>query len=132
MDFRFSLGGFVFHSTFLISTKYKKLNAVIYPIAALSWLLTIANFYVFNLSDFIRNFGLIGKIFIIGFPNYILLPFTVCSLALIEINRGQFLKSISWIGDITYSSYLIAFFPLQLLFALAVSYGACEFLIFIS
>jgi peptidoglycan/LPS O-acetylase OafA/YrhL len=119
----FFLGGFVFHSTFLISTKYKKLNAVIYSIAALSWLLTVANFYVFNLSDFIRNFGLIGKIFIIGFPNYILLPFTVCSLALIEINRGQFLKSISWIGDITYSSYLLHF-PLQLLFALAVSYGA--------
>jgi len=118
----FFLGGFVFHLTFVVSTKLHRLKIVIYIIAALCWLLTIVNFYIFNLSYFILEFGLIGKIFLFGFPYAILFPFTVCSLALIEIDKGQFLKSISWIGDITYSSYLLHF-PLQLVFGLALSYG---------
>jgi peptidoglycan/LPS O-acetylase OafA/YrhL len=41
-------------------------------------------------------------------------------MALAEINGRPFLKSISWIGDITYSSYLLHF-PLQLIFALTIS-----------
>jgi len=68
------------------------------------------------------EFGIAGKIVLVGFKYYIIFPFTVSSLALIEIDRGAFLKPVSWIGDITYSSYLLHF-PLQLLFGLAVSYG---------
>lgn len=118
----FFLGGFVYHSTFLISTKLQFLKPVIYFVATLSWLLTIVNFYVFDLSVYSLIFGFIGKLFLKGFPIYILFPFTVCSLALIEIDKGQLLKPISWIGDITYSSYLLHF-PLQLVFGLAVGYG---------
>ncbi len=118
----FFLGGFIFHLTFLISTKFQNLKAVIYSVTTLFWFLTLINFYLFNLSDFILKFGVIGKIFISGFPYAILFPFTVCGLALIGIDKGQFLKSISWVGDITYSSYLLHF-PLQLVFVLAFSYG---------
>ena len=119
----FFLGGFVFYLTLYISTRLQKLKAVIYIIAAFSWLLTIVDLYVFNLvSDFILGFGGIGKVFLMGFPYSILFPFTLCSLALIGIDNGQCLKPISWIGDITYSSYLLHF-PLMLVFALALSYG---------
>lgn len=119
----FFLGGFVFHATFLVSTRLRKLTTPIYVITVLSWFLTIVNFYVHNLSDFVLEFGDIGKILLGGFRNYILFSFTVSSLALIEIEKGKgFLKSISWVGDITYSLYLLHF-PLQLVFGLAVGYG---------
>ena len=117
----FFLGGVVFHSTILITTKFQILKSLIHYVAALTWLLTIVNFYVFSISAIILKFGFMGSIFLKGFPVYILFPFTVCSLSLIEIDRGHFLKPISWIGDITYSSYLLHF-PLQLIFGLAVSY----------
>ena len=44
------------------------------------------------------------------------------SLALLEINGGPLLSKIAWVGHITYSSYLLHF-PLQIVCALAVSYG---------
>ena len=118
----FFLGGFVFHSTVAISTKLHKLKVLIYLIAVLAWSLVIINFYVFDLSSYLLKFSIPGKILLIGFPGYILFPFTVCGLALFEIEKGQILKSLSWIGDITYSSYLLHF-PLQLIFGLTVSYG---------
>ncbi|MEM9150345.1 MAG: hypothetical protein AAGB19_07815, partial [Cyanobacteria bacterium P01_F01_bin.3] len=55
-----------------------------------------------------------------------LFPSLIASLTLAEIDSSpkikQWLSEISWIGDITYSSYLLHF-PLQMLCALAVSYG---------
>lgn len=85
----FFLGGFVFHATFLVSTRLRKLTTPIYVITVLSWFLTIVNFYVHNLSDFVLEFGDIGKILLGGFRNYILFSFTVSSLALIEIEKGK-------------------------------------------
>ena len=119
----FFFGGFVFYLTVLLSTRFQNLKAMAYIVTALFWILTIVNFYIFNLSDLILELGIIGKGFLIAFPGHILFPLTVCCLTLIEIDRGQFLKSISWIGDITYSSYLLHF-PLQLVFGLSVGYGA--------
>lgn len=118
----FFLGGFVFHATFIISTKFQNLKIAIIAVAILSWIITIVNFYAYNLSGYILHFGVIGKILLYGFPLYILFPFTLSALVLVEIDKGKFLKSISWIGDITYSSYLLHF-PIQLVFGLAVSYG---------
>lgn len=118
----FFLGGLVFHLTVLISGKYKALQTPIYIMTIFSWSSVFINCYAFNLSDGILKIGTLGKIFLIGFPLYILFPLTVLSLALIEIDRGALLKQISWIGNITYSSYLLHF-PLQLLFGLAVSVG---------
>lgn len=127
----FFLGGFVFHSTCVAANVRQKLKIAIYIFTVLSWVLTIANFYVFDLCNFILEFGVIGKILLIGFPNYILFSFTVFSLALIEIDKEGFSKSISWLGDITYSTYLLHF-PLQLAFALAVSYGVLDSVFYLS
>lgn len=44
------------------------------------------------------------------------LPMVIC-LATIELKRGPIGKSMAWIGDITYSTYLLHF-PLQLFFIL--------------
>lgn len=118
----FFLGGFVFYLTFLISTRNQFLKAPVYLVTIVAWSFVITNFYFFEVNGIFLNFGIAGKIFLIGFPNYILFPFTVCSLALLEIDNWIFLKPISWIGDITYSSYLLHF-PLQLSFGIAVSYG---------
>jgi peptidoglycan/LPS O-acetylase OafA/YrhL len=118
----FFMGGYFFYLTHLISTEMPKHKRGIYFVATLSWVLTFVNFYIVDLSHFIRALGLIGEIFLLGFPLFVLYPFTVSSLALIEIDKGPFFKSISWMGDITYSSYMLHF-PLQLVFGLAVAYG---------
>jgi len=118
----FFLGGFVFHSAFYISTKFPFLKGPVYIATITAWLSTLTSFYVYDLSSMILGIGIFGKIILIGFPVYILFPLTVCSLALLGVDNGSFLKQASWIGDITYSSYLLHF-PLNLLFGLAVSYG---------
>jgi len=122
----FFLGGFVFHLTVLVSCKYKRLKAPIYYITIFSWSCVITNYYVFDFSTSILEIGILGKIFLKGFTLYILFPFTVLSLVLFEIDRGPLLKPVSWIGNITYSSYLLHF-PLQLLFGIAVSFGILNF-----
>ena len=118
----FFLGGAVFHTTFTVSKGLKKTRVFIYIATIFFWTLTITNFYIFNISGYILN--LFGDNFLLSeFPTWFLFPFTVCSLALFEVENGAgFLRKISWVGDITYSSYLLHF-PLQLLFGIAVSYG---------
>lgn len=118
----FFLGGLVFYSASLLSLKRRELITPVYLITVFSWSSVIVNYYIFDLSSGIQEIGVLGKIFLVGFPLYILFPFTVLSLVLIEINRGPQLKALSWIGDITYSSYLLHF-PLQLSFGIAVSFG---------
>ncbi|MDD5037061.1 MAG: acyltransferase [Methylococcaceae bacterium] len=49
-------------------------------------------------------------------PIYFLYPMTIISLALIETRRGTLGKRLSYIGDISYSMYLLHF-PLQLVVA---------------
>lgn len=53
-------------------------------------------------------------------PVLVLFPLTILSLALIETHRGTLGRRVSFIGDISYSSYLLHF-PLQLLFSAVVS-----------
>lgn len=55
-----------------------------------------------------------------GIAIYVLFPLTVLSLALLETLRGSLGRRIAFIGDLTYSSYLLHF-PLQLVFATAVT-----------
>jgi peptidoglycan/LPS O-acetylase OafA/YrhL len=58
---------------------------------------------------------------ILGYwPIIILFPLTILSLALIETRRGTLGKRVSFIGDISYSSYLLHF-PLELLFSVVVT-----------
>ena len=118
----FFLGGGVFHVTRLVPDGARKIKGTIYVITMLSWILTVVNLYIIDLTTMIPISNL-SKIIQMGFSSYVLFPLTVFSLARIEIDRGiGFLKSVSWIGDITYSSYLLHF-PLQLIFGLAVGYG---------
>jgi peptidoglycan/LPS O-acetylase OafA/YrhL len=69
-----------------------------------------------GLAPVMRRFG--GDSFSIAI--YLLFPLTVLSLALVETRRGQLGKRVAFIGDLTYSSYLLHF-PLQLVLAMAVA-----------
>lgn len=121
----FFLGGAVFYVTVLISRKYGALKAPTYFATIVTWLSVIVSFYIHDISEHIKDLGIFGRIFLIGFPCYILFPLTISSLALLEIDRKISLRSISWVGDITYSSYLLHF-PLQLICGLSVTYGLLE------
>jgi peptidoglycan/LPS O-acetylase OafA/YrhL len=57
---------------------------------------------------------------IFGIAIYLLFPLTVLSLALLETRRGSLGRRAAFIGDLTYSSYLLHF-PLQLVLATAVT-----------
>jgi peptidoglycan/LPS O-acetylase OafA/YrhL len=118
----FFLGGFVYAATRWISSKSRRWTNLVCLAAAASWTCLLVDGYLFAFGSLVAGSGPIGALLVRIFPYFILFPFTVCSLALIEIRKGPFLRKISWIGDITYSSYLLHF-PLQLIFALAVSYG---------
>ena len=118
----FFLGGSVFHITNLISNEHVATKRLVYLLTMFAWLSVIISFYVYDLSNVILKAGMVGASFLIFFPTYILFPLTVCSLVLFEVDGKVSMKSISWIGDITYSSYLLHF-PLQLCFGIAVSYG---------
>ena len=119
----FFLGGFVYQATYLVSTRWPKLKPAIHLLAGLAWLLTFINFYVFNFAPPLRAMGVRTAFLTVVYPNTILFPLTVGSLALLELDLGsRFLKPFSWVGDITYASYLLHF-PLQLVASLAVSYG---------
>ncbi|MGK2913387.1 MAG: acyltransferase family protein [Porticoccaceae bacterium] len=129
------LGGILFHFTSYVSRcreiYHHALRVGIYATAILAWGLVLVNFYVTDISLLILDFGVVGKILLAMF-NYVVLPSsTVCSLALLEIDRGQFLKPFSWIGDITYSSYLWHF-PFQLVFGLLASYKLMPSLFYLS
>lgn len=127
----FFLGGTVYYLTKFIAIQDHKFTVGIYSATVVCWCIVIADFYVFDFSSSIVSLGLVGKIILRGFSFYILFPLTICSLALAEIYNGALFKPLSWIGDISYSSYLIHF-PLQLVFALAVSYGLLSEVFYLS
>jgi peptidoglycan/LPS O-acetylase OafA/YrhL len=121
----FFMGGFTFHVVRWVSTKQQKLAWWIIGCAIGLWAFTIADFYVQDLTGEIRRSGRFGRILTSYYHLYLLFPLTVAGLALIEIRRGYLLRRISWVGDISYSSYLLHF-PLQLLVMLAASYGLID------
>ncbi len=55
-----------------------------------------------------------------AWPVMVLFPLTILTLALIETRRGSLGRQVSFLGDISYSSYLLHF-PLQLLFSVVVA-----------
>ncbi len=55
-----------------------------------------------------------------AFPVFVLFPLTILTLAIVETRRGSLGRRVAWIGDLSYSSYLIHF-PVQVMFALAIA-----------
>jgi peptidoglycan/LPS O-acetylase OafA/YrhL len=122
----FFLGGVVFKSTFLISTKYQKLKPVIHFTAATSCLILIIHFYFLNFNGFIMKIGFIAMLIKKLFFHYILLFSTISSLSMVEINKLKYLKFAEWIGNISYSMFLLHF-PLQLVIKIAIVLGLFKF-----
>lgn len=121
----FFLGGFVFHVTVRLARDgAQRGRSVVYALVIAGWLLVVFRYHVFDFTGLIGQRKL-GRLLMAAFPYYFLVPLTVAALALLEIRRGPLLASVSWVGDITYASYLLHF-PLQLGFALMVSYGLLQ------
>ena len=117
----FFLGGVVFQTTAFISTKSRKLRTTVYIASILLWILVVVNHHFYDFESALINHTSLG-VFLVKVLTLTLSPLTVCSLTLFEIQYPGFLKPVAWIGDITYSCYLLHF-PLQLVFVLAASYG---------
>jgi peptidoglycan/LPS O-acetylase OafA/YrhL len=69
---------------------------------------------------FLWRFGISFQWCIQKWPVIVLFPLTILALALLETRRGSLGKRVSFLGDISYSSYLLHF-PLQILFYVAVA-----------
>jgi len=65
---------------------------------------------------------IVRKIFV-AWPVCVLFPLTILSLALTETHRGLIGRRVSFVGDISYSLYLLHF-PLQLLFSAVLTWCA--------
>jgi peptidoglycan/LPS O-acetylase OafA/YrhL len=87
-------------------------------LTSIAWLLTI--FMVSDLNSFTRDqFPWVLQKLITVWPIAVLFPITIMLLALLETKRETLGKRLSFVGDISYSSYLLHF-PLQLVAAMFV------------
>jgi len=127
--FSFFLGGatYYLYSGFIRNDKKRWIMPLILS-TIICWILTIIgswyslpqNFlfrpwhdiFAFGKTDCARDvIYYIRRLFYLG----LLFPMTILTLALLETARGTLGKRISFLGDISYSSYLLHF-PLQILF----------------
>lgn len=120
----FFLGGAVFYLTRLITSRHSAWRIAVYSVCVGSWLLTFANAYVVKFALPLHN-TMVGEFIQQQFPTHILFPSTVATLALLEVQRSQLGSRMAWLGDISYSSYLLHF-PLQLLIGLAVAFDIVD------
>jgi peptidoglycan/LPS O-acetylase OafA/YrhL len=73
-----------------------------------------------NMVSYFGGYQALAQKVIIVWPVMALFPLTILSLSLFEVCRGTFCKKFAWIGDISYSVYLLHF-PLQILFYVVVT-----------
>ena len=116
----FFWGGTLFYMVGWITNSRTYIKWIVNSIAISSWLLVITNVYFFDIGASLENQGTIANALFQGFPGYILFGSTLCVLAICEIDKGPLLQRFAWIGDITYSTYLLHF-PLNIIFASAVA-----------
>lgn len=128
----FFLGGIIFivYERIIKIGDPWKVSAWLPWVTAACWLLTLlfANphmNFTLNVSSSIQ-----AKIFI-AWQVFILLPSTILSMTLLETKKGPIGKSLSWIGDATYSIYLLHF-PLQLIIAIMIVKGLMDQAFFFS
>ena len=114
----FFLGGFIFivYERIIKSGDTWKLSIWLPILASIAWVVTIVFFSYFKGLTKTEIPWLLQKI-ISAWPVFVVFPLTIISLALIETKRGTLGKRLSFIGDISYSSYLLHF-PLQLFIAI--------------
>jgi peptidoglycan/LPS O-acetylase OafA/YrhL len=115
----FFLGGLMFlaFDKIIQMNSAKKVAKTIWFLVVCGWILAIVIQYGFAL-DMRTVQPLLAKAWSFGII-FTLFPATILSLALAEHFYGGIGKRLSWIGDISYSSYLLHF-PLALVFALIV------------
>lgn len=126
----FFLGGCAFYLFRRISLQSHERTAalIIVPLTIALWVATIVSVYfgfsvVASLKSELHNTPILWRAIPVidhlppVFVEAILFPCTILSLALIEKVRGSFGARLSFLGDISYSSYLLHF-PLQMLLAL--------------
>jgi peptidoglycan/LPS O-acetylase OafA/YrhL len=114
----FYFGGVVFFATASINVRFPQMRYLIFALTLSGWWFVFDYFYL----GFIKVLLPTGTTLHHSLVTFFLFPFTLCSLTLHEIRARQRLKKMSWIGDITYASYLLHF-PLNLTLASLVSLG---------
>ncbi len=118
----FFFGGFILHVISEEKGSDRRALIIVSLVASISWVLVFLNVYVINFTEWLSPLDLFGLRLDRLFVQYILFSSTVAALALWEIHRGELLGRLSWMGNITYSTYLLHF-PLLLTFALLYRFG---------
>ena len=117
----FFLGGCLFflYRRIIASPRFQAVTRVLVAFVVGAWLLTFlvclqgTNFAVSLLRDAPPVWRFVVNLSLDAWPTLVLFPATILTLALAETRRGTLGKRISFLGDISYSSYLLHF-PLQL------------------
>jgi peptidoglycan/LPS O-acetylase OafA/YrhL len=130
----FFIGGSVYMAYKSINTSryFHTTTSIVALLAFMAWLTTIGTTYAgldfgwitLRTTPFFWRYEPYLRWIIMSLPGFwavlVLFPLTILSLSLIETWRGSLGRRISFIGDISYSSYLLHF-PLQLAFAALVA-----------
>jgi peptidoglycan/LPS O-acetylase OafA/YrhL len=130
--FSFFVGGLTYK---LFRLKFDKIvhglagNALICS-ALLAWVITVLEVYrhfferrflvLLNLFSINQKYTFLFDRGVPFFVSALLFPLTIVALVILEVRKGSLGKRIAFIGDISYSSYLLHF-PLQLVFVLSVN-----------
>ena len=124
--YMFFFGGILYRVCLFLTDRRAGWHIAIYVACVLSWLTVLVHYFWVDLSGPFLAFGYAGKaLFTKILPYFVLFPLTLIALVLLEVTGRLQLKRFSWLGDITYSSYLIHF-PMQLTLICLVQQGVLE------